>query len=119
MQERGDTNEPLRRLQILKTGEWHLPLVTEEEKAKWGEESLKRISAARCARTSYTLIEGGLTTDEKDLLLGSKLVTADPLHATPCEHQARSQQHSRRYGNFKSFKQFRFEIAGERGGDEL
>jgi thymidylate synthase ThyX len=109
------------RFQILQPSEWHVPLIQETE---WvSEQEAKLISAARCARTSYTLIEdGNKPTLEKDIELGQKLVAADPIHASPLEHQARAMRPTdypgtNRWGNFRGFRQFRYEIPGEAGGD--
>lgn len=48
----------------------------------------KKISVARCARTSYLTHEGTKPTVTKDLKLYDDLVGARPLHASPAEHQA-------------------------------
>ena len=52
-------------------------------------ETLIKISVARCARVSYTSFETGRrSTLEEDLALYDRLVGAQPLHASPAEHQA-------------------------------
>jgi thymidylate synthase ThyX len=70
-------------------GDWHLPYVTDDE---WTDDNLsfgtlRKISAARCARVSY-LTHDGKRDIEKDLDLYNKLVTADPPHWSPLEHVA-------------------------------
>lgn len=67
---------------VLKLGEWHLPWVTEQDSL----ETMKKRSAARCARSSYGLF--GNSTVERDLATYEKLVGSTPKHASPCEHQA-------------------------------
>ncbi len=95
--------------QILAEGEWHLPYVSDEDKlivaANVGREflsedevnaktweTLKRISSARCARTSY-LTQDGVRDLNEDLVLYDRLVTdniaADKgIHWSPLEHVA-------------------------------
>ena len=70
----------------LKYGTWHLPYITDDEK-HLPIENLLRVSAARCARTSYRLHDGQETTAEEDLALFNKLVGGEIKHATPLEHQ--------------------------------
>lgn len=83
----------------LESGEWHLPYTTPEEAEVAhtnalcigladGNELLKRISVARCARVSYLTHDGRQTTIEEDLKLFDRLMGAQPLHASPAEHQA-------------------------------
>lgn len=94
-------------MQWLEPGEWHLPLIRNHE---WVTESEgKKISAARCARTSYTLIENGKESSlDKDIELCNKLLTGS--HYSPFEHQAEAMEDDAYYANFRSFKQFRKEI---------
>lgn len=49
---------------------------------------LVRLSVARCARVSYMTHEGRRPALEQDLKLYKRLVGAQPLHASPAEHQA-------------------------------
>ena len=81
----------------LVAGEWHLPYVTEEDRAyvksfAADEEDywniLKNISAARCCRVSYVKHNGKRANVTEDLSLCDKLIGARPLHASPFEHQA-------------------------------
>ncbi|ARQ95289.1 hypothetical protein [Bradyrhizobium phage BDU-MI-1] len=74
--------------ELLLPGQWHLPFVTDHER-EWLElETQKKISVARCARTSYLTHEGKAPLISKDLTLYADLVGARPLHASPAEHQA-------------------------------
>lgn len=83
-------------VQKLKPGEWHLPFVSEAERkdAQFGPSqspginSLLALSVARCASTSYKTVDGFDMTIDRAVALHDKLVAADPLHASPCEHQA-------------------------------
>ena len=86
--------------QILRAGDWHLPWITEEDihetegRAKTRKEQtelLKKMSAARCARSSYANFKGERSIDS-DLETYSKLVDSEPVHASPCEHQATPDQ---------------------------
>ena len=90
------TSEP----KILRDGEWHLPWITDEDivdvaaRASTDEEKtelLKKMSAARCARSSYANFDGKRSIDG-DLATYSKLVDSEPIHASPCEHQATPDQ---------------------------
>lgn len=99
---------------ILDPGEWHLVYLTEEDKSLPLETQLK-VSAARCARTSYMRL-GKLSGVEEDVDLCDRLL-GDPPHASPFEHQAQALPISERCGNFVGWKQQRKNILGESGGD--
>jgi hypothetical protein len=103
---------------ILKPGEWHLPYVSDEERANaeeiapahrnelqklfesmhpiapdfnpsYGDLLLLMASAARCCRLSYSKLDGTPTTFEEDFRRFTQLVPSDsPVHASPLEHQA-------------------------------
>ena len=85
---------------VLHPGEWHLPYVTDElwdTIDEYGSAELTgqeitdmvlKCSVARCARVSYKTHDGGTPTIESDLALYDRLVGAQPLHASPAEHQA-------------------------------
>lgn len=70
---------------LLADGEFHLPYVNQEEKEKYTTDILVKISAARCARVSYTCFDGS-TSVEKDIALFDRLVSSD--HFSPLEHVA-------------------------------
>lgn len=83
---------------LLTAGQWHTPLVRRQDLRDLTEYGAsreldvwwlaRRVSAARCARLSYMTFDGKISTVEKDLELGNKLITK-PFHASPFEHQAR------------------------------
>jgi hypothetical protein len=73
---------------LLQPGQWHLPFVSEFEQEWLDLETQKKISVARCARTSYLTHEGKHPLIQQDLRLFNDLVGARPLHASPAEHQA-------------------------------
>jgi thymidylate synthase ThyX len=126
----------------LKPGKWHLPFIDEE----FGQEFIVakdgatipeaanrpmfaiRVSVARCARVSYLSFETQKrSTVEEDLKLFDRLVGAQPLHASPAEHQATPDErgvgritdqtgewcNKREHGNFVGWRQFRKMIPGE------
>ena len=95
--------------QILQPGQWHIPFIKPTE--KYGVEIAKRISAARCARTSYTLLDTGRETSmQADINLCDKLFGGDIKHLSPAEHQAMAMEQDVYSANFRSFKQFRKEL---------
>jgi hypothetical protein len=112
--------------QVLQPGEWHLPFVTHDDRARVSStgilighrpiEQMIKISVARCARTSYLTHEGKVPTIEQDLRLYDDLVGARPLHASPAEHQATPDQKAMNmnawltpglHGNFRGWNQNR------------
>ena len=102
-------------VQVLEEDEWHLPFVTEEEKASEDIETLKRISTARSARVSYYLPEGGKGNIKRDLELWERLSGSG--HWSPFEHAATPMRDDAYYGNFRSWKQYRKQFGQEAGGD--
>lgn len=68
--------------------EWHLPYVTDAERAALSIDDAIRCSVARCARVSYDNSDGTPPTLASDLALYLRLVGGKPLHASPTEHQA-------------------------------
>lgn len=105
-------------VQMLRPGDWHLPFVeTRESKALPSDlETLKKVSAARCARTSYYLPESGeWSTVDRDAELCSRLSAS--AHWSPFEHVATPVPEDEYVGNFRSWKQYRKEFPGEHGGD--
>lgn len=75
-------------VQHLTEGEWHLPYITEEEKAGYHSSVLLKLSAARCARISYKPFNGD-STMKAELDRYNLLVTDERVHASPLEHQAK------------------------------
>ena len=87
-----DASEP----QLLQPGEWHLPFISSADRKmitnySRGKEdalaTLRKISAARCARISYAPFDGNGSI-EKELERYWLLIESDPMHASPVEHQA-------------------------------
>ena len=115
--------------------EWHLPYVTDEDwdsaisiidsvPYSWNAEEynnavvdvVKRVSVARSARVSY-LNHDGTRDIKKDLDLYDRLVSADPLHASPLEHVATPATMEEMYdgtvlGNFTGWHQMRHFVEG-------
>lgn len=103
-----DNRTPLR-MQILEPGQWHLPLIRPDERLPLTE--AKKVSAARCARTSYTLLDTGKESSiENDIALCDKLIASH--HMSPSEHQAMATQSDKHWANFRGFRQYRKEIEG-------
>ena len=100
----------------LDEGQWHLPLVTEEEEASIDIDTLKKVSTGRCARVSY-LTHDGVRDIAKDVELHDKLIagsrTGNPLHMSPFEHVAQALALPAPSGNFIGFGQYRKQIPGE------
>lgn len=89
---------------------WHLPYVTWSERVRYNDqpELLAKLSAARCARVSYLLVDGAIPSIEKDLALYDRLVGSVPLHASPIEHQAYPLPlPTQRSNNFVGWRQYR------------
>ena len=124
---------------LLKPGEWHLPYITmsdyaeaqnhvsyviSKDKPETLLDLLKKISAARCARTSYKAFDGKVASIDDDLSLFDKLMSGNLKHASPTEHQA-TPDHVNYWdgeiefvspwlhGNFKGWIQFRKTIPNE------
>ena len=87
---------------------WHLPFVSESEKASYPLTAVLKASGARCARVSYLTHDMKSPVVEKDADLFNRLVGSVPMHASPIEHQALyAGDKSIRSGNFAGFHQFR------------
>lgn len=114
------THEP----KEVKYEEWHLPFIDQSD---WDmcitidglidhTEHLKQVSAARCARVSYETHKG-IRDHSEDIRLYQRLRNADPMHASPFEHQAtpfRLSHYGNNFsGNFLGWKQFRKEFPNE------
>lgn len=115
----------------LRVGEWHIPFEGEvnlqqldncmsSEHGKFTGDALTdmkiQVSTVMAARTSYTVVGDDLKpmSYEKMLELDAKLIHADPLHASPLEHCARTMTGFERYWgndgwcrNFQGFIQRR------------
>lgn len=73
--------------QHLKYGEWHMPYILPDENGLTLQNRLA-LSSARCASVSYKTVDGLPMTQNRALDLYAKLVSDDPIHASPMEHQA-------------------------------
>lgn len=101
---------------LIRPGEWHLPFVRESDrqliahhyrgvgptyKAKFVDDDLVKLSVARCASLSYRTVDGQLMTAERAIALYDKLLDAQPIHASPAEHQAKAdEQHGDETGGY-------------------
>lgn len=95
----------------LKEGEWHLPYITLTEKELADTETLKKVSAARCARVSYKAFDG-TTSIEADIELANKLI--ENKHMSAFEHiatPASDKDYMR--SNFRGWNQYRKYIPDE------
>ena len=102
--------------ELLMPGQWHLPYITHAESCNHPIEILKQVSAARCCRVSYLNHDGELSSVDADLALCNRLVGAEPLHASPFEHQATPDEFDTRtelwktpamHGNLLGWNQYR------------
>lgn len=80
-------------VQKLDYAQWHLPFVSKDEIESYcnlydDDGTLRDVSAARCARTSYLTHDGRVSKLEEDMALGERLTKSRPFHASPFEHQA-------------------------------
>lgn len=91
----------------LSVGDWHIPLLDDNDDLIGINQKLK-ISAGRCARVSYLNHEGKRNIED-DIALHDRLLSSDPKHLSPFEHQALVQARSKSeyFGNFRGFKQHR------------
>lgn len=111
-------------------GEWHLPFVSSQEKAAYfaglgdgvvGSSNIDhwlpliKRSVARCARVSYLNHYGKVPSYEEDLKLYDRLLGAQPIHASPAEHQGTPGEtaFSGHSGNLHGWTQYRKLLAGE------
>jgi thymidylate synthase ThyX len=100
----------------LDEGEWHLPLIRDEDReqvASTGE--LIEVSAGRCARVSY-LTHAGMRDLSADIQLHDRLLESG--HMSPLEHPARpltadELDEGEWSGNFRGWHPYRKEIPAE------
>ena len=90
--------------------EWHLPLIRPEDREGASTEDLVKISVGRCARVSY-LTHDGRRDLQADLDLHDRLIESG--HMSPLEHPARPLPDDEWSGNFRGWRSYRKEIAGE------
>ena len=89
-------------------GEWHLPLVQDDERSALPLETQKTISAARSGRVSY-LTHEGVREIEKDVELYERRLKGER-HLSPFEHVATPAQDAGFHANFRGWIQMRAEI---------
>jgi Thymidylate synthase complementing protein len=104
MKEAVDASIPLE----VDLGNWHLPYIAEVDRTEVNDdETLRRVSAARCGRVSYLNHEGRRDLDD-DLRLYDKFIGARPAHASPLEHVATpARSCDRTAGNLQGWTQLR------------
>lgn len=90
-------------------GQWHLPLIQDDER-RLDVETQKKISAARCARVSY-LTHAGTREIEKDAELHDRLKRER--HLSPFEHVATPARDTGFHANVRGWIQMRREIERE------
>lgn len=97
---------------LLRTGEWHLPLIQPDEREEAFANPMKwrDVSTGRCARTSYLTHTGKRDIDLDIRLAIERLVP--PGHMSPFEHPAEAAPGAVS-GNFVGFKQYRKEFPYE------
>lgn len=87
-------------------GQWHLPLVQDDERSLPIEQQ-KKVSAARCARVSY-LTHDGKRDVAKDIELCERLWR--DRHLSPFEHVATPSADADFHANFRGWLQMRREL---------
>lgn len=105
--------------EYLAPGEWHLPLISEEEKRTIQlSETLRKISVGRCARVSYLTHDGrrdiSADIDLHDRLLGT-IDSGGPGHMSPFEHVAVAVGERKRFANYEGWQQYRHLFKNENG----
>lgn len=103
----------------LGVGGWHLPFVSPDERGH-SLEALQALSVARCASTSYKTVDGFDMTLDRAQAVYARLISSDPMHASPAEHVACVDDglynqlqdrtvfsHPEQHGNFTGFRQLR------------
>ncbi len=91
-------------------GDWHLPLIQDDEHETFTTSYLKKLSVARCARVSY-LTHDGRRDHDADIQLHDRLVSSG--HWSPFEHVAQVGDIGRTSGNFRGWLQYRKEFEHE------
>jgi hypothetical protein len=98
----------------LEYGEWHVPLVEPEEyieaREVYGQFRAPRVSAGRCARSSYSTHHSPETADASDERWARLSKSG---HWSPGEHPARCERGTDYIGNFRGWKQLRKCYPGE------
>ena len=101
-----DASQP----QQLVAGEWHLPLIKEEDRQEIVDiYELIKVAVGRCARVSY-LNHDGVRSLADDVKLHDRLITSKPAHLSPFEHVASALSSSEKRANFTGFQSYRFDL---------
>jgi thymidylate synthase ThyX len=95
----------------VKSEDWHLPLILDDEKDLDIETKIK-VSVGRAARISY-LTHNGVRDIQEDIKLYNRLITEEPLHASPGEHVAMALDNSNYIGNYRGWLQHRKQLPNE------
>lgn len=100
------------RPQLLKFGQWHLPLIQPDELEWAGEnpDDAIKVSVGRCARVSY-LTHDGKRDPATDIALHDRLLANG--HMSPFEHVATPDPTGAWHGNFRGWIQYRKTIKHE------
>lgn len=108
-------------------GGWHLPYIRDVDRIEVGVlvgstytaaywDALCKISAGRCARTSY-VNQDGVRSIKDDIALHDRLVksaaSGEPGHWSPLEHQAQALDQATASGNLVGWRQYRKTFANE------
>lgn len=104
-----EASEPVfRRHTTYGEGDYHLPYVTDEDRAKYTVGECLKLSASLCAQVSFRKADQSF---EKAMAIYDRLVTSTPVHASPFEHQAcPAGTADVRSGNFNGWFQYRQSI---------
>lgn len=109
MSEAMDASEP----RMLSAGEWHLPLVSDEELASMSIEEAIKVSVGRIAGTSYLRNDHDAA---RAISVHDRMASDTPMHASPFEHVAQALPTLAQSGNFTGWKQYRKSFANEHIG---
>jgi hypothetical protein len=89
----------------------HLPYISSAERSECSIEDLVRMSTARSCRISYLTHDKQNPEREKDILLHERLVSSEPIHASPTEHIAYPYRDGFTWSaNFKGWHQYRKDV---------
>lgn len=128
---------------LIEPGDWHTPYAHDAETygaivdylADMGMPHRQKeiigirreVSVTRCAQVSYTPFHEAKLTIEQEVARHDALVAAQPMHASPCEHQARPDriigrdadgdpiwEFPKLHGNLTGWIQYRKTVPGER-----
>lgn len=101
---------------VLQPGQWHMPFVSEDERATLSVSDQLVLSTARCARLTIEPFDGNAAY-EAERARYERLVVSRPVHASPAEHQATPDVYKaglrqpwgspRLHGNFRGWVQHR------------